>query len=128
MPKARYAQQKTCEQCYTTYYAARRNSRFCSDACRVKHHRKESKPNFETKYNQLVRSIYDSIYRLEAAAKVANDKSLEKNREVKEKAMLVAMFREKESIAKELRLLLEMNEAPDSWQNFLATKDPITYD
>jgi len=128
MPEARYNQKKFCAWCGKEYYAARSNSRFHSDECRVAFNRDKKKPNFREKYHNLCQSMYDSITRLEKAAKIAEQKSQEMTRPLNERMMLIAMFREKTEIAKELKLLLEMNGAPDSWQTFLATKDPITYD
>jgi len=119
-----------CKNCGTwlpRHSSARRQ--FCNDLCRLQHNRaQKKKPNFEAKYNELVRSMHDSIIRLEKASKKAEGLSQEMTRPLPERLGLIAMFKEKESIAKELKLLLEMSGAPDSWQSYLNTTDPTKFD
>lgn len=120
---------KNCQNCGDKLPASSNwNRKFCGDRCRVAWHREQKKPKFEEKYNKLVRSIYDSIYRLDRQAKAAYAKSEDKELTIEKRQIAYGMFCEKDAISKELKLLLEINGSPDSWKNFLATKDPITYD
>lgn len=59
MPNARYSQQRHCEHCGKEYLAARSSSQFCSDRCRVQHHRQREKSVNQSLYQaaDLIRSI-----------------------------------------------------------------------
>lgn len=61
MPKARYAQAKICDNCAAPYYAARKNSRFCSDKCRIAWHRFQQRPDAEKTLFVLVHVINANI-------------------------------------------------------------------
>jgi predicted nucleic acid-binding Zn ribbon protein len=59
MPNARYSMQKSCSHCGREYLAARSSSQFCSDRCRVQHHRQRNKAVNEplSQAAELIRSI-----------------------------------------------------------------------
>ena len=129
MPRARYSLHKSCEQCHKSYLAARSNSRFCSDECRVKSHRIKNKPNFEEKYNELIVSMRNAISLFEKRAANAEKSSKEKSRPIGEKLAAGDMAREYQSIANEIRHLLEGSEM--TYEQRIAaiySVDPINYD
>lgn len=65
------------------------------------------------KLDRLVMSIQDSINRLERQSAYAEEKSQDMTKTTQERLALIAMFREKQAIANELKLLLEMNDLLD---------------
>lgn len=121
-----------CAYCGKAYAKARSTARYCSDVCRVKFNRAQKAIN-PTKYERLVMSIQDSIRRLEKASKIAEEQSHDMARPIKERLTFIAMFREKQAIANELKLLLEMSdiEQEPSHQAKISAiydVDPVNYD
>lgn len=106
MAKARYVQAKICDNCAGAYWAAKRNSRFCSDKCRVAWHRMEQRPDAERTLFVLVsvikqriemrqKSIESRAARLAAATGIALQ-------------ALQQLIREDEMMIEELQILLSV--------------------
>lgn len=104
MPKARYVQAKICDHCAAPYYAAKRNSRFCSDKCRVAWHRFEQRPDAEKTLFVLVNVIKQRIdmhqKSIEGRAARLPDATGIMLQSLKE------LIREDEKIVEELQMLL----------------------
>ena len=105
---------KICQHCGSYIKGARTSRRkFCDDACRVAWHRAQ-KVSPKEQLERLVLSMRDSIERLEKQAKKAEELSHDMSKPLPDRLGLIAMFREKQSIANELKLLLEMSEIKTS--------------
>jgi len=98
-----------CQHCGSYIKGARTSRRkFCDDSCRVAWHRAQ-KVSPKEQLERLTMSITDSIIRLEKQSAMAEKKSQETDKPLPERLGLIAMFREKQAIANELKLLLEMS-------------------
>lgn len=104
MGKARYSQRKNCEQCGKEYWAARKQSRFCSDNCRVAWHRFQQRPDSERTLFVLVNVIKQRIdmhqKSIEGRAARLADATGIMAQSLKE------LIREDEKIVEELQMLL----------------------
>jgi len=105
---------KNCQHCGDKLPASSNwNRKFCGTNCRVAWHREQKKPKFEEKYNRLIASMHDSIIRLEKAAAAAYAKSEDNQLPIEKRQIAIGVFYEKDAIARELKILLEMNGIPD---------------
>lgn len=128
---------KNCETWLPRHSSSRRQ--FCNDLCRLQYNRaQKATPKNELKakaekYDNLVRSIQDSINRLDKQSAKAEECSHDMSRPLNERMTAVAMFREKKEVSNELRLLLDMNteSTEPSFQERIAAiynVDPVNYD